>query len=153
MSEREPLGESKKGEIRTRYAERYKRIKDERKTILNTFIGLSGGCVVLSITFLDKIAPHKRVLPLVIVSWCLFGLALLVSINALITMVRRSQEYQRLLERILNGEDSNDRFDGDLSGVSLPISKHLAPEQLSGILFGLGILALAAFAITNLIAG
>jgi hypothetical protein len=154
MSDDEPLSESAKRKIRTLYSERYKRIKDERKTILNTFIGLSGGCVVLSITFLDKIAPHKRVLPLVIVAWCLFGLALLVSINALIVMIRRSQKFQRELQEILQNIPVDKTIDiSNFEADTESPPSFLSPELFSGILFGLGVLALAAFAITNLVAG
>lgn len=158
MSEKEPQSASAQKEFWTLYLERYKRIKDERKTILNTLIGLSGSSIVLSITFLDKIAPHKRVLPLVVLAWCLFGLTLMVSINTLMTMIRRSQKLQRKLELLLRDMAFGDgplvdRMRPHFRSVTEPNPPDLAPEQLSGILFGLGVFALGAFAIINLVAG
>src|SRR5258708_4006450 len=93
-------------ELRKFYADRYRRIKDERKVLLNTLIGLSGGAIVLSITFLDKIAPNKHLKGCVIAAWCLFGLTVLVSIVGLVRMIWRSQQYQRKLDYVFTHHES-----------------------------------------------
>jgi len=142
-------------ELRRLYTDRYKRIKDERKIFVNTLIGLSGGAIVLSITFLEKIAPKKYLIGLVIVAWCLLGLSLLGGVFRLVWMIWRSQQFQRKLDRLLRTEnvafsehshifDPYYRGSGDMSGC---------PEVLVGCFFVFGVLALAAFAIVNLVRG
>lgn len=86
------------------YSERHNRIKEERKFFLNTLIGLSGGAIVLSITFLEKIAPRRHHLGLVISAWCLLGVAVLVSVFGLVSMIWLSQRFQRELEEIIQKE-------------------------------------------------
>lgn len=158
MSERQKRSRKEKRRLQEFYAERHKRIKDERKLFLNTLIGLSGGAIVLSITFLEKIAPGKHHLGLVIVAWCLLGVAILVSVFGLISMIWLSQRFQRELEEIIQ------RGDDESFLVSLLASPHrlkyrtlrtrswlTLPEYWAGCLFVLGILALAGFAIINLV--
>jgi hypothetical protein len=131
------------------YTDRYNRIKDERKLFLNTLIGLSGGTIVLSVTLLEKIAPKKYLIGFIIASWCLLGLAILVCILGLMSMIRRSQKFQKKIERNIRGEEEDPflRFE---PLVSSPRPTHL-PESLSGGLFILGVLLLGVFAIINLV--
>src|SRR3982074_1882971 len=82
------------------YVERYKRVKDERKGLLTTLTGLSGGAVVLSITFLEKIAPHKHIRGLIIAAWCSLGLTILIRVFGSLGMIFRSQQYQRELREL-----------------------------------------------------
>jgi hypothetical protein len=129
------------------YTERYKRIKDERKLFLNTIIGLSGGTIVLSVTLLEKIAPKRLHLWLVIAAWVSLGLAILVGVFFLVEMIRRSLRMQKLLERELQG--------GIPAPCYFPIrasyQRSSLSESITGFFFVLGILLLGAFAITNLI--
>jgi hypothetical protein len=148
-----PTTQDPQEELRDYYLERYKRIKDERKTVLNTLIGLSGSCVVLSVTFFEKIAPHKRLIALVIVAWSLFGMAIFVSIYGLMKMIYQSQKYQRVLKRALD----DDKESAELKRGRLrtptnhgPTTIFQDPEYLAGISFGLECSPFAVFAIINL---
>lgn len=148
------VAQKRRNALRDQYIERYRRIKDETRTILNTLIGLSGGSIVLSITFLDKLAPTRRFVALIIVAWFLFGLPILVSVYGLIKMIYQSQKFQRKLERILDDPDHSDEIlFGPVLYTSAPPPRIIsrAPQYLSGLSFAFGVLALAAFGVINLL--
>jgi hypothetical protein len=153
MPTNERPSEEQRKELQDYYLERYKRIKDERRIILNTLIGLSGSCVVLSITFLEKIAPYKRLVALIVLAWCLFGLAILVSVFGLMKMIHQSQKFQRKLEHALNdpGYSGEELFGPIRFSAPRWTQIYQAPEYLSGFAFGLGVLLIATFAIANLV--
>ena len=46
-------------ELQNALSKRHIRRKGERRAMLNTIMGLSGGAIVLSATLIDKIAPKK----------------------------------------------------------------------------------------------
>jgi hypothetical protein len=139
-------------ELKETILERHKRIKDERKLFFNSIIGLSGGAIILSVTLLEKIAPKKLFIWLIVTAWCLLALALITGVYSLVSMIRRSLKFQSKLERKFQGEESGElSFLGDsyLAITSKPLW-HFT-ELVAGYIFLLGILFLGAFAILNLL--
>ena len=136
--------------------DRYQRIREERKYIIRLFMGLSGGAIVLSITFLDNLAPNKAGLALLFGSWMAFSLAALIGLIALVLFNRVSIAYQLELHRqflegrlmpespVLSGN-----YIGETSGSTF---RYKWVEVTVGVLFLLGAMLLAAFAVMNLLA-
>ncbi|MFY9622399.1 MAG: hypothetical protein WAM70_10740 [Pyrinomonadaceae bacterium] len=160
MAERRNRSRKENRELSELYAERHKRIKDERKFFLNTLIGLSGGALVLSVTFLEKIAPRRHYIGLVIAAWCLLGVAVLLSVFGLVLMIWLSQRFQRQLEKMLEKEDESAPPFRSVSPQRLHRSSYgpgpgcwTLPEYWAGFFFVLGILTLTVFAIINLTSG
>ena len=90
------------GESRELLRERHERIRRELRTSLQTMLGISGGAVGISLTFLEKIAPKRHVLWLLAVSWGFLGITLLLSLSVLIGMTFRSIKYQDELKELYN---------------------------------------------------
>jgi uncharacterized membrane protein len=88
-----------KRELGEALLERHKRIREERRILLTTFIGLSGGAIVLSSTLLEKIAPKRVSIWLVILAWCFLAMSLLGGLLILITMTARSISHQGYLKQ------------------------------------------------------
>jgi hypothetical protein len=142
--------------------ERHERIKQERRSILTTLIGLSGGAIVLSASLLEKIAALKVALWLLVSSWSLFGMSVIAALLGLAAMTRQSMRYQRLLEqRLVNPRRTSDRLLFWRSSVKWreESSDFLAPskrasglfvELAAGVLFVAGAILLGVFAILNL---
>jgi len=138
------------------YSERHHRIKNERRGFLTTLTGLSGGAIVLSISFLEKIAPSKHYRGMVITAWCFFGVTILISVFGSLGMIFRSQQYQRELRRLQRSQRSQwiEAYRG--ARVSRDADEgcsgcFLLPEYWAGFFFVFGVLMLTAFAIANLI--
>ena len=94
--------------------------------------------------------PKKHLPGLLIAAWCLLGLAILISITGLMLMIWLSLQFQRELRRALKEEDAAD------AGMVLYTPGYYyhrfsSTEYFSGVLFILGVLLLAAFAIVNVL--
>jgi len=136
---------------------RHLRIKTERRSLLKTFIGLSGGAIILSATLIEKLAPQRVAVWLIVVAWICFAWTLLHSLLFLLVMTQRSMRYQHhLLDAI---HDVTHTF---LCASSLITTQPrrwtwtlLAAgyaEFIAGCLFLLGAIFLGIFSILNLLA-
>jgi hypothetical protein len=137
--------------------QRHLRIKTERQSILTTLIGLNGGAIVLSATLLEKIAPMKLSVWLIISAWSLLTLSLISALGALVEMTARSARYQRYLERELDGDTPHFVARTPIKRItSTPMTRTsgilLGGEIIAGALFVLGVVFLCAFAMINLLA-
>lgn len=134
--------------------ERYQRIRDERRGLIKMLMGFSGSAIILSITFLDKLAPQKRGLPLVVLAWLAFAGALLLGIATLVHFTRISTQYQRQLveqfdsyNRMIDPEPFAGHFvNGMQSGSAYRLS---SIELVIAAIALVGALFFGAFAIVN----
>jgi len=131
--------------------ERHLRIKRERRNLLTTIIGLSGGAIVLSMSLLAQIAPKKVSIWLIIVAWCFLGLAVLFALSFLVRMTRRSMNFQRELEQ-MRGEGRWDPRPSNRFFLSSTPPTRLEGELGAGCLFVIGAVFLGIFAVVNLLA-
>lgn len=153
-----------RSQIEERYAvlrERHNRIKSERRNILTTLMGLSGGAIVLSASLLEKIAAERVALWLLILSWCFLGSAVVTALFGLAAMTARSMRYQiSLEEELIEAEGSwrdpmpyTPRRRRDQStwrtSSTRPFVGFLV-ELSAGMLFVVGALMLGMFAVLNL---
>lgn len=136
--------------------DRYHRIREERKAIIKLVVGLSGSAIVLSITFLDKLAPKKSALALLFASWGVLAVSALIGIVALVLFTRISIAYQMELHRqfyegklMPNSPVLQGNYFGETSGSPF---RYRWVEFLVGVLFLLGALLLGIFAVINLLA-
>jgi hypothetical protein len=145
-------------ELRSLLLERHNRIKQERRAILNTLIGLSGGAIVLSMSLLKDIAPHKISVWIVITAWAFFALAVLYGLGSLVLMTMNSIKYQKRLEREFSTGYISLACDHEyqaylMTTPSRTLAGPIYAEITTGGLFLLGTVFLGIFAVINLIKG
>jgi hypothetical protein len=138
--------------------ERHDRIKTELRTNLATLIGISGGAIVLSLTLFERIAPEKRHQWLLVLAWIFLAGTTVVAMGVLVSMTRRSIGHQDYLKRLYNDGKMKlvfHRGGGTPGGNYWRVVTERMPgelgNRLSILLFALGILFLAAYAILNLL--
>jgi hypothetical protein len=124
--------------------ERHKEIKEARRNFANTILGLSGGAIVLSITFLDRIAPGRHWLTLLFIAWFFFALSAAACLLELWQLVKLSVIHQlNIMERYL-------RNPAEASNLLHQNSQFISPIHFYAlILFGCGIIFFATFAVRN----
>lgn len=123
---------------------RHKEIKEARRTFLKTILGLSGGSIVLSITFLKDIAPDRHWLPLLFVAWFFFSVSVCLSLFELWQLVRVSIVHQLdILERYLTKPL-------EARNLMLTDSQFVAPIHFYALVFfGCGVVCFAFFSVRN----
>src|SRR5204862_8132969 len=99
-------------------------------TLDKTLVSLSGGALVFSMTFVDRLAPAKLWLPVLFTSWVAFAasmLCVLMSLRALQKAItgkadqlnKLRQEFEQLLKKSLVGKVSTElTHDMQVSGLS-----------------------------------
>lgn len=123
---------------------RHKDIKDARKSFINTILGLSGGSIILSITFLKDMAPNRLWLPALFVAWFFFMLSVATCLFELWQLVRVSIVYQlNIVERYLTKQL-------EAKNMLHRNSQLISPFHFYALVFfGCGAIALAIFALRN----
>jgi hypothetical protein len=135
----------------------YEKVREQRRSILALLVGLSGGSIALSITFLHDIASARKGLWLIVVAWMLLALGGGAALLSLVALNYRSMRYQQRLEALaakatgaIVVESEQALWEFIYAG---PVSKvHLElpfAEQAAAGLFILGISFLAAFALLS----
>ncbi len=138
--------------------ERHKQIKQERRALFTSLLGLSGGAIVLSMTMLNVLAPQKTGIWAIVTAWIFFALALLHSLYCMYRMTQLSMLYQEvLIDRYERGKWTEKPYIPGMLGAPRFTDEYFGGgpgcgEMGSGLLFVTGAIFLGVFAVINLLA-
>ena len=76
--------------------------RKEQRELDKSILSLSGGAIVLSISFIKEIAPKPTCSALIILSWCFFGLAVISVLSSFWSSAAASR-----LQRKVNANDAH----------------------------------------------
>lgn len=134
----------------------YQRYLEERKLLVSaeretaqqfdkSILTLSAGALALSVTFIDKIAPHPKENSLffLVSAWGLFCLSLLITLVSFLSSQAACRTQRDILDDDISGKD--------ISRINQPALWTLKLNYLSIGSFILGIVALVVFCTFNLL--
>lgn len=136
--------------FRQQYIERHNRIKRELRVFYIVIAILSIGAIVLSMALLGQVIPGGQHLWLLVVGWCLLGLAALEGLVLLINMTARSIKYMLLLRNVLEIEPDARHFELIRLPPTTDIWKRTWVDLGVLLLFMAGVTFLLAFIAVNL---
>ena len=122
-----------------------------RRAYLTTIIGLSGTALILSLTLLDKIAPQKTSIWLVIVAWGLLTLTIITAIIILLIGFNKDVVHQKEFESYNSNKGRLRKTPlSPIEVISTPSARSIIGEVIAACFFIPGLIALAIFAGLNL---
>jgi hypothetical protein len=137
--------------------ERHENIKANLRKNLATLITLSSGAFATSVALFERIAPKRLYLWIVVVAWLAFGLTILTAIAVLAHMTKKSMRHQNALKELYKeGKMYFFHFPGATPGGKWLVMTESFPGEagtrVATILFTIGAVSLAFFAVLNLLA-
>ncbi len=143
---------SRESNPRDRFAsllsQHYQRTKDERKAYVNLLLGFCGGAILLSVAFMEQLAPSRLARPVILVAWLLFGLAMLLGVLLQVRLLSVSIRYQQEQHRKLS--EGHQELEQAPWPVSASLYQMLGADGAMTLLAVMGAIALAIFAAINL---
>jgi anaerobic C4-dicarboxylate transporter len=118
-----------------------------------TLVSLSGGALVLSMTFIEKLAPAKLWLPILFTSWAAFTISIICVVISLRFIQTELSEHGDYLNR-LTAEFEENLTSGKVGKVTTSAKQHRTVTWLNRIAvvaFLVGIILLGIFVGHNLL--
>lgn len=126
----------------------HQRTRDERKSLIQLVMGFCGSAIVLSVAFLEDLAPSRLAGSMIFIAWSLFGLSLLVGLLTLLRMLGASIAFQRSQRRKATADPV--QFEREPWPTSASLEQMLGADGVMVVLAVLGAVALGVFAVINL---